>query len=156
MLAHIKKSMLTNLPSVRIVRLDPDLPLPQYETHGAVGCDLLVRTDTLVPAGGIALIPTGLIVEVPEGYALIVASRSSTPRKKGLTQPHGIGVIDQDYCGPDDELQIQVQNFMMSDVLVKRGEKIAQGLFVRVDRVAFTEVPAIDRGTRGGFGSTGG
>ena len=103
--------MLTNLPSVRIVRLDPDLPLPQSETHGAVGCDLLVRTDTLVPAGGIALIPTGLIVEVPEGYALIVASRSSTPRKKGLTQPHGIGVIDQDYCGPDDELQIQVQNF---------------------------------------------
>ncbi len=139
---------------VRIKRIDKELPLPVYETAGAVGFDLLARKDTTIQPQEIVLIPANVIVETPAGYAFIVVSRSSTPRKKGLTKPHGIGIIDQDYCGPEDEVKIQVRNFTDQAVTVKRGEKISQGLFIPVERAEFVEVDEIDRKTRGGFGST--
>lgn len=139
----------------RIKRIDQTLPLPQYETQGSVGFDLIAREDTTIPAKEIARIPGNVVVEVPEGYALIVASRSSTPVKKGLSFPHSIGVIDQDYCGETDEILIQVYNFTEKDVEVKRGDKIAQGLFVRCDQLQWEEVHTMDNANRGGFGSTG-
>lgn len=140
---------------VKIKRIDRQLPLPTYETKGAVGFDLLAREDTTLEPGDIKLIPGNVIVEVPEGYSLLLISRSSTPRKHGLTKPHGIGVIDQDYCGPQDEIKIQMLNFTNDTVTITRGQKIAQGLFVKTDRMEFDEVDHIDRETRGGFGSTG-
>lgn len=140
---------------VRIQRVDKGLPLPVYETQGSVGFDLLARETVCVEPGRIELIPANAIVEVPEGYMLMVASRSSTPKKKGLTPPHGFGVIDRDYCGPQDEIKIQVYNFSDQPVTVERGEKIAQGVFVRVDRFEFEEVDGIRDASRGGFGSTG-
>src|ERR1700730_4117622 len=91
-------------PRVRIRRLDPDLPLPAYASPGAVGFDLYCRVDTTVHAGEIGLVPTGIIVATPPGYVLLVMSRSSTPRRKGLLVPHGAGVIDQDYSGDGDEI----------------------------------------------------
>jgi len=139
---------------VRIKRIDKDLPLPIYETSGSVGFDILAREDVLIKPNGIELIPGNLVVEVPTGFMLMVASRSSTPRKKGLLKPHGIGVIDQDYCGPTDEIKIQMYNFTNIDVQVKRGEKIAQGVFVRVDVGEWEEVDEINKESRGGFGST--
>ncbi len=142
--------------NVRIKRIDPSLPLPVYETPGAVGFDLLARVTHIIQPGEIMLIPSNVIVEVPEGYALIIASRSSTPRRHGLTKPHGIGIIDQDYCGPEDEVKIQVYNFTDKPVTVERGTKLAQGLFARVDKAEFEEVEEIKKPTRGGFGSTDG
>lgn len=140
--------------NIRIKRIDKSLPLPVYETDGSVGFDLLAREDAVVQPKEIILIPSNVIVEVPDGYALIVASRSSTPRKHGLTKPHGIGVIDKDYCGPEDEVKIQVYNFTDNVVEIKKGTKIAQGLFMRVDRFDFKEVDEIKDESRGGFGST--
>ncbi|PIQ77985.1 dUTP diphosphatase [Candidatus Peregrinibacteria bacterium CG11_big_fil_rev_8_21_14_0_20_46_8] len=140
---------------VRIQRIDKDLPLPVYETAGSVGFDILAREDIMLHPQSIELIPGNLIVEVPKGYMLVVASRSSTPRKKGLLKPHGIGVIDQDYCGPEDEIKIQMYNFTNAPVEIKRGEKIAQGIFVRVDTVQWDEVEKMNGKSRGGFGSTG-
>lgn len=139
---------------VKIKRLDPSLPLPVYETEGSVGFDILAREDMTIQAGTIELVPSNIIVEVPEGYMLAVASRSSTPRKKGLTQPHGFGIIDHDYCGPEDEIKIQVYNFTSEPVEIKRSEKIAQGVFVRVDKFEWDEVEQISETSRGGFGST--
>ncbi|MFH1546698.1 MAG: dUTP diphosphatase [Patescibacteria group bacterium] len=139
---------------VKIFRLDKSLPLPVYETAGSIGFDLLAREDTEIPAGEIKLIPANVIVETPPGFALLITSRSSTPRKKGLTQPHGLGVIDQDYCGSEDEIKIQMQNFTNEMVKVERGEKIAQGLFTRCERAEFVEIEKVDNATRGGFGST--
>lgn len=139
---------------VRIARIDNSLPLPVYESAGAVGFDLLARVATTVEPGSIARVPANVIVETPPGYMLLVAARSSTPGKKGLSVPHGIGVIDQDYCGPDDEVLVQVYNFTSAPVTVARGERIAQGVFVRVDRAVWDEVPANTRPSRGGFGST--
>jgi dUTP pyrophosphatase len=139
---------------IRIKRIDKSLPLPCYETAGSVGFDILAREDVVVAPGKISLIPGNVIVEVPDGYTLTIASRSSTPLKKGLLTPHGIGIIDHDYCGPDDEIKIQVYNFGDKDVSVGRGDKIAQGLFVRVDRFEWEEVSEVRPVSRGGFGST--
>ena len=139
---------------VKIKRVDASLPLPVYETDGSVGFDLIARESAFVKAGTIELIPANVIVEVPAGYMLVVASRSSTPRKKGLTQPHGFGIIDHDYCGPSDEVKIQVYNFTGEDVRIERGEKIAQGVFVRIDKFEWEEVEEIRKESRGGFGST--
>ena len=139
---------------VQIKRIDKTLPLPVYETKGSVGFDLLVREDTKIEPNEIVLIPANVIVKVPKGYALIIASRSSTPKKHGLTKPHGIGVIDNDYCGPEDEIKIQVQSFRGESVTIKRGTKIAQGLFIKADQLQFEEVDEIAASSRGGFGST--
>ncbi len=141
--------------SVRIRRLDPDLPLPEYASPGAVGFDLYCREETVLAPGEIALLPTGVAIATPPCYMLLVTSRSSTPRRKGLSVPHGVGVIDQDYRGDGDEVRCQVYNFTASPVTVKRGERLAQGIFVRVDRAQWEEVPRMDAPTRGGFGSTG-
>jgi len=140
---------------VSIQRRDTSLPLPAYESAGAVGFDLITRETTVVEPGKIALVPSNVIVKVPEGYMLIISPRSSLPRKKGLVCPHSIGVIDQDYHGPDDELLVQVQNITQEPVTVERGERIAQGLFVRIDRAEWEEVEDHGVKTRGGFGSTG-
>ncbi len=139
---------------VKIKRIDKDLPLPVYETDGSVGFDLVAREDTTIEPGTIELVPSNVVVEVPKDYMLIVASRSSTPRKKGLAPPHGFGIIDHDYCGPEDEVKIQVYNFSKEPVTVKRGEKIAQGVFVHIDKFEWEEVDEIREDSRGGFGST--
>lgn len=139
---------------VKIKRLDKALPLPGYETTGAVGFDLLCRQSVTIEPQRIGLIPANVIVETPPGYMLMITLRSSTPRKRGLLIPHGVGVIDQDYCGEGDEVQIQVYNFTSQPVTIERGEKIAQGVFVRVDKAEWVEVSEMRSRTRGGFGST--
>ena len=139
---------------VRIKRLDKDLPLPKYETDGSVGFDLLCRESVTVAPQTVALIPANVIVQTPPGYMLMVTLRSSTPRKQGLLIPHGVGIIDQDYCGEGDEIQIQIYNFTNQPVTVERGDRIAQGIFVRVDIADWSEVSEMDSETRGGFGST--
>lgn len=140
---------------VHIRRIDPLLPLPRYATAGAVGFDLITRVTTKIPPGQIGLVPGNVVVKVPEGCALLIIPRSSLPRKKALVCPHSIGVIDQDYHGPEDEILVQVQNIGTEDVFVERGERIAQGLLVRVEVAEWTEVEALATESRGGFGSTG-
>ena len=140
---------------VSIQRVDPTLPLPAYHSAGAVGFDLVTRVTTVVEPGAIALVPSNVIVKVPEGHMLLIVPRSSLPRKKGLVCPHSIGVIDGDYHGPQDEIMVQVQNVTKQPVTVERGERIAQGLFVRVDRAEWKEVEGHAKESRGGFGSTG-
>jgi len=139
---------------VTIKRIDKDLPLPTYATAGSVGFDLFCREDTEIAPRTIELIPGNVIVHIPQGYMLILALRSSTPVRKGLLIPNGVGIIDQDYCGEGDELKIQVLNFREEAVLVKRGERIAQGIFVPIARATWHEVDEMGEG-RGGFGSTG-
>ncbi len=140
---------------IRIKRVDSALALPQYHTAGAVGFDLIVRETTIIAPHEIGLVPSNVVVETPKGYMLMIALRSSTPRKKNLIIPHGLGVIDQDYCGPDDELKVQVYNISNEPVTVERGERIAQGIFVRADQFEFEEVSELSSKSRGGFGSTG-
>jgi len=140
---------------VQIKRLDKEIPLPIYHTAGSVAFDLPARATIVINPKEMALVQTGLIVQTPPGYFLAIVARSSTPKKKGLSLANSIGVIDQDYCGPEDEVKILVYNFTNAPVTVERGERIAQGIFVKIDRAEFQEVEQIDSPTRGGFGSTG-
>lgn len=140
---------------VKIRRIDTSLPLPSYATAGSVCFDLLARKRMEIQPKALALIPTNIIIEIPKGFMFIVVPRSSTPKKKGLLIPHGIGVIDQDYSGPKDEVLFQVMNFTDSVVMIEKGERLAQGCFVPVERVEFEEVDQIAEKSRGGIGSTG-
>lgn len=140
---------------VKIFKKDSSTPLPEYKTPGSAAFDISASEDITIPAHEIALVPTGLIVCTPDGYALIAVLRSSTPMKKGLCSAHGIGIIDQDYCGPDDEIKIQVYNFTNNPVEIKKGERIAQGMFVKIDKAEWEELNELSTGSRGGFGSTG-
>src|SRR5437764_14555362 len=135
-------------------RIDISLPLPTYATPCSVGFDLLCREHTGIAPRTLGRIPANVIVQTPPGYMLLVTLRSSTPRRKGLLVPHGVGIIDQDYCGEGDELMVQVYNFREEAVTVKRGERIAQGIFVPIIHVPWHEVDYIGQ-RRGGFGSTG-
>ena len=139
---------------VKIKRLDKSLPLPIYQTSGSVGFDIHARIDTLIPAKSVAVIPGNIIVETPPGYMLLLALRSSTPKKKGLHKPHGIGVVDNDYCGENDEIGIQVFNSTDSEVKVEKGERVAQGIFVKIEKFEWAEAETMGQ-SRGGFGSTG-
>jgi dUTP pyrophosphatase len=140
--------------NVRIRRIRPDVPLPRYETDDAAAFDLTAADDTVVAPGAVALVPTGLIVEVPPGMFLGIFARSSTPVKRGLMVANGVGVVDPDYCGPDDEVRIAVINFTQAPVTVKRGDRIAQGMFLSTPRVSWQEAGQLRAQSRGGFGST--
>jgi dUTP pyrophosphatase len=139
---------------VKIKRVDQSLPLPKYETEGSVGFDLICRESTEIAPHSIVLIPANVIVETPPSYMLMVCLRSSTPRKVGLMMAQGVGIVDNDYCGEEDELKIQVYNFTDEPVKIERGSRIAQGIFVRVDTAEWNEVDQMTAPSRGGFGST--
>jgi len=132
-----------------------DTPLPNYETAGAAAFDVRAREETIIQPHTVGLIPTGLIIEIPEGFFLLLTSRSSTPKKKGLLVPHGVGIIDQDYCGEDDEIMLQLYNFTEKPVVVEKGERIGQAVFVKIDKAQWSKTESMDRKNRGGFGSTG-
>jgi dUTP pyrophosphatase len=140
---------------VRIHRLDPAVPLPSYQTAGAAGFDLASSADVTIAPGAIVLIPTGLVVEVPAGHFLGIFARSSTPLKKGLIVANGVGVLDSDYCGPTDEVKIQVMNVTSAPVSVARGDRIAQGIVLPYVRVEIEDGGGATAPSRGGFGSTG-
>jgi dUTP pyrophosphatase len=139
---------------VKITRLDPSLPLPAYATAGAAGFDLAAAHDVDVPPRAIRLVGTGLVMKVPDGHFLAIVARSSTPLKRGLMVANSVGIVDSDYCGPADEIKIQVINVTDAHVVVRRGDRIAQGLILRAPQVTFEEVETVGA-SRGGFGSTG-
>ncbi len=140
---------------VKIHRIDPSLPLPKYETEGSFAFDFIARETTLIPVGKVGLIPSNVIVACPENLALLILPRSSTYRKTGLLFPHSVGLIDRDYCGGTDEILIQVLNFSETPVTIEKGARIAQGLFVKTEKIKFEEIDQPADTSRGGFGSTG-
>lgn len=141
---------------VQIHQIDKTLELPKFETNGSFGFDFVTRKTTSISKKSLGLIPANLIVKCPEKLALLILPRSSMFKRTGLIFPHSIGLIDQDYCGKDDEIMIQVFNFGEQEVIIQRGEKIAQGLFVKTKNVEFEEVSksVLEKISRGGFGST--
>ncbi|MBI3495108.1 dUTP diphosphatase [Candidatus Berkelbacteria bacterium] len=142
--------------NIPIHRIDKNFPLPEYHSAGAVAFDMYARVDAVVAPRGIARLPSNLIIGVPTGHVLIIAPRSSTAAKKGLVFPNSAGIIDQDYHGPTDEIQIQVMNVTDAPVEIKAGERIAQGMIVPVARATWIESDEFLGANRGGFGSTGG
>lgn len=139
---------------VRIRRLTSSVTLPRYETAGAAGFDLSASQDMTVQPGEVTLVPTGLAIEVPPDTFLGVFARSSTPLKRGLMVANGVGIVDSDYCGPTDEVKIEVYNFTARPVHIKAGDRIAQGILIPTIRVEWDEADALRSQSRGGFGAT--
>ncbi len=139
---------------VRITRADPDMELPQYQTPGSVAFDLASAENLTIEPKQAAKISTGLIIATPPGYMLMISGRSSLYWKKGLIGTNGIGVIDQDFCGPEDILRLSLWNPGDTPVIITKGERLAQAFFLPVERAEWLEGPA-EGSSRGGFGSTG-
>ena len=147
MLSH--KSM-----NIRIKRFDKELPLPKRHTEGAAAFDLTARETVEIPAHQVGYVPLNIAVETPTGHFLLIASRSST-HKKGLMMANGIGIGDPDFSGDDDEYKAALLNFTDENITVQRGDRIAQGMFVKFVIPEWKEVDEMGNKTRGGFGSTG-
>ena len=138
-----------------VTRLDPELPLPTYARDGDAGLDLLARVDTvLAPAGGRALVPTGVAVAIPDGHAGFVLPRSGLALRHGVTLVNTPGLIDAGYR---DELQVLMINTdPESPYEVHRGDRIAQLVVQRIESCRLVEGAHLDgAGRGGGFGHTG-
>lgn len=140
----------------RIKRIDKSLPLPEYKTKGAAAFDFYARETTIIPAKGWAKVPSNFIIETPKEHALIISARSSLAKNyPGLFLANGIGLVDSDFCGPNDEILISLYNFTEKDIMINRGERIAQGHFKKIELAEFEEVEEMNNADRRGFGSTG-
>lgn len=140
---------------VLLTRLDPDLPIPNYAKAGDAGADLYSRIDIELAPMERALVPTGLAIALPAGYAGFIHPRSGRAAKEGLSMVNAPGTIDAGYRG---EIQVILINLDKDkNIQIKRGERIAQLIIQEVEHANFLEVeqlPGTSRG-EGGFGSTG-
>lgn len=138
-----------------IKKVHPDAQIPEYKTTGAAAFDLVtIETKTLAPRE-IYRFRTGLVFCIPSGHFMLIASRSSNPVKKGISAANGVGMIDSDYCGETDEVQLVMQNITDAPVTINAGDRIAQAMILPVEQVEFEEVASTGAADRGGFGSTG-
>ena len=140
---------------VLITRLDESIPLPTYAKGGDAGADIVSRIDITLEPGERALVPTGISIALPDGYAAFVHPRSGLAIKHGVTMVNAPGTVDAGFRG---ELQcIMINHDELESITFKKGDRIAQLVIQKVERAEFVEVkelPGSGRGT-GGFGSTG-
>ena len=140
---------------VEFIKIDPEAPAPAYAQAGDAGCDLTSRINVVLQPGERALLPTGIAVSIPEGYAGFVQPRSGLAARHGVSIVNTPGLIDSHYRG---EIKVILVNLDMSEpFILNRGDKVCQLVIQEVEQARFTEVEKLDvteRGT-GGFGSTG-
>lgn len=135
--------------NISIKRFDKDFPLPAPE-KGAACFDLICRETVTIPSHTIKAIPQNVAIKIPEGYALLLFTRSSTPLRKGLMLANGVGVVDSFYCGDKDENLAFLFNITDKPVTVEAGDKIVQGMIVKSEPISWIEVDAMnDSGHRG-------
>lgn len=142
--------------SVALTQLDPGLPVPSYAHPGDAGADLLAAADVTLAPGERAVVPTGVAIALPEGYAGFVHPRSGLAARAGLALVNAPGTIDSGYRG---EVKVIVINLDRTEPIeLRRGDRIAQLVIQRVERAEFMVVPTLPDSVRaeGGFGSTGG
>jgi len=141
---------------LKILKTDPRIILPKYESSGASGMDLraFLNADVNIPPLGRAKIPTGLRIEVPDGYEAQVRPRSGLAIKNGITVLNSPGTIDSDYRG---DIDIILVNLSGENVIIKDSDRIAQLVIAPVSRAEITEAECLSQSDRGskGFGSTG-
>jgi dUTP pyrophosphatase len=146
----------SEVADVLIQRLDPGLPLPSYAHPGDAGCDLYAAQDVDLGPGERALVPTGLAIALPAGYAAFVHPRSGLAARHGVTIVNAPGTVDAGYRG---EIKVTLLNTdHQTPVSFRRGDRIAQLVIQQVTPVRFHEVDQLPGSARGegGFGSTGG
>lgn len=143
-------------PEIRVLRLDRDVPLPRYAMPGDAGADVVTAEDCTLLPGARAVLPTGLAIALPEGFAAFVHPRSGLAARAGMSLVNTPGTVDAGYRG---ELKVIVINHdPRTPIVLRRGDRIAQLVIQRVESARFVEVDALDDTERGagGHGSTGG
>lgn len=143
-------------PEIRVLRLDRDVPLPRYAMPGDAGADIVTVEDCTLLPGARAVLPTGLAIALPEGFAAFVHPRSGLAARAGMSLVNTPGTVDAGYRG---ELKVIVINHdPRTPIVLRRGDRIAQLVIQRVESARFVEVDALDDTERGagGHGSTGG
>jgi len=143
--------------SVEIIRVNEasgDIPLPNYATSHSAGMDVCAAQEVILRAGETALIPSGFAIALPEGYEAQVRPRSGLAIKHQVTVLNSPGTIDADYRG---EVKVILTNFGKNDFVIKRGDRIAQLVIAKYERVVWEEKDSLDTTERGagGFGHTG-
>ncbi|WP_229051223.1 dUTP diphosphatase [Aeromicrobium sp. Leaf350] len=142
--------------SIPLTRLDPDVPVPTYARPGDAGADLVSTVDVRISPGERALVPTGIAIALPDGYAAFVHPRSGLAWRHGISIVNTPGTIDAGYRG---EISVVLVNHDPREPFtIARGDRIAQLVVQRVETASFEEVDALDETERGagGYGSTGG
>jgi len=140
---------------ISVKKLSDTAALPDYAYHGDAGCDLYSCAEVTLPPGGRAMVPTGLALAIPDGYAGFVQPRSGLAAKHGITVLNTPGLIDSKYRG---ELRVILINLdPCEEYTVGKGDKIAQLVIQRVEEAQFDLVEDLDETARGvgGFGSSG-
>ncbi len=137
-----------------IKRFDKTLPLPVHKTPGAVAVDLSSRIDVDIKPKEIVYIPMNIALKIPDGYFILLAPRSST-HKLGIQGINGVGIMDRDYCGDEDEYHFAVRNFTDTPVHIDKGTRLCQLVLIKCETFEFEEVEKMTNSTRGGFGTTG-
>lgn len=139
---------------VKIKQLHPDAKIPQYQTLGAAGFDLHALEDYKLSAGERVLVKTGLAFELQSGFELQIRPRSGIALKNGISVLNAPGTIDSDYRG---EVGVLLINHSKEDFAIKKGDRIAQGVVARYERVEFEVCEELGESARGagGFGSSG-
>ncbi len=144
---------------IKVKKLNPgfdDIDLPAYSTHGSAGMDVraAVEDKLILKAGEVGLVPTNLVVEIPEGFEIQVRPRSGLAVKHSIGILNSPGTIDSDYRG---EVKIIMMNFSKEDFVITRGERIAQLVLSKVYRAELEETSDLLKTKRGegGFGHTG-
>ena len=151
---------MTSIPTIKLLRIRPnddaDIPLPRYMTPHSAGMDIYaaVKKDTVLKKGEIALIPTGFVMAIPEGFEAQIRPRSGLAVKHGIGLINSPGTIDSDYRG---EVMVAAINLGTKKYTLKRGDRIAQMIIKRVYHVRIEVVEQLDKTVRnnGGFGHTG-
>jgi dUTP pyrophosphatase len=141
---------------VLVQRLDPGVPLPAYALPGDAGADVVTTVDAELAPGERAVLPTGLALALPEGYAVFVHPRSGLAARCGMSLVNAPGTVDAGYRG---EISVLLVNHDPAEAVeLRRGDRIAQLVFQRVEHAVLTEVDALPESVRGsgGYGSTGG
>ena len=142
--------------TLKIKKLKPNAVIPAYQTAGAAGMDLCAAIDApmKLPTRGSVVVPTGLAIAVPEGYAAFIFARSGLAVKSGITLRNSVGVIDADYRG---EILVGLQNQSDLPYEIKPGERIAQMVIMPAPQAEIVLCDSLDDTARGegGFGSTG-
>ena len=141
------------MPTIKIHYFSPDAPRLKVTAKGD-WIDLYCAQTIQLSAGEFALIPLGVSMQLPEGYEANTAPRSSTFKRWGILQANSIGVIDNSYCGTNDEWKLPV--YATRDTVIERGDRICQFRIVENQPpIVFEEAEALSDTDRGGFGSTG-
>ncbi|MCC2631735.1 MAG: deoxyuridine 5-triphosphate nucleotidohydrolase, dUTP pyrophosphatase [Patescibacteria group bacterium] len=139
---------------ILLKQFDTELEAPAYKTEGAAAFDLCSRLEMSIQPQSFSRVPLNVAVQLPKGYWALLAARSSL-HKKGLVPINGVGIIDADFCGDEDEYQAVLFNFTNEIATIERGERIMQVVILPETQFPLTVVDSLSSPSRGAFGTTG-